>query len=140
MAVCRRWQLEREPTAWQATVVVLPMRQHSCHIGTTTTIACQVVDSRARYHRVQMATIAERGANAGTARRARDGRRVYPANNQRAYSTRHTAYRVSREGTAPLTHPLAGNSARTGTNPAIGGQLIVLSIFYRFSLKYPRTN
>ena len=57
--------------------------QLCCRIGTTTTIACQVVDSRARYHRVQMATIAERGANAGTARRARDGRRAYPANRHR---------------------------------------------------------
>ena len=42
-----------------------------------------MVGSRARYHRVQMATIAERGANAGTARRARDGRRAYPANRHR---------------------------------------------------------
>ena len=53
--------------------------QLCCRIGTTTTIACQVVGSRARYHRVQMATIAERGANAGTARRARDGGRAHPA-------------------------------------------------------------
>ena len=53
--------------------------QLCCRIGTTTTIACQVVDSRARCHRVQMATIAERGANAGTAQRARDGGRDYPA-------------------------------------------------------------
>ena len=57
--------------------------QLCCRIGTTTTIACQVVGSRARCHRVQMATIAERGANAGTARRARDGRRAYPANRHR---------------------------------------------------------
>ena len=57
--------------------------QLCCRIGTTTTIACQVVDSRARYHRVQTATIAERGTNAGTARRARDGRRAYPANRHR---------------------------------------------------------
>ena len=62
-----------------------PRRCGSCAAAlvTTTTIACQVVDSRARYHRVQMATIAERGANAGTARRARDGRRAYPANRHR---------------------------------------------------------
>ena len=53
--------------------------QLCCRIRTTTTIACQVVDSRARCHRVQMATIAERGANAGTARRARDGGRAQPA-------------------------------------------------------------
>jgi hypothetical protein len=38
--------------------------QLCCRIGTTTTIACQVVDSRARCHRVQMATVVERGANA----------------------------------------------------------------------------
>ena len=57
--------------------------QLCCRIGTTTTIACPVVDSRARCHRVQMATMAERGANAGTARRARDGRRAYPANRHR---------------------------------------------------------
>ena len=57
--------------------------QLCCRIGTTTTIACPVVDSRARCHRVQMATMAERGANAGTARRARDGRRAHPANRHR---------------------------------------------------------
>ena len=38
--------------------------QLCCRIGTTTTIACPVVDSRARCHRVQMATVVERGANA----------------------------------------------------------------------------
>ena len=57
--------------------------QLCCRIGTTTTIACQVVDSRARCHRVQMATIAERGANAGTAQPARGGRRAYTANRHR---------------------------------------------------------
>ena len=56
---------------------------HYNNLVTTTTVACQVVGSRARCHRVQMATIAERGANAGTARRARDGRRAYPANRHR---------------------------------------------------------
>ena len=60
-----------------AVAAVLP------HMVTTTTVACQVVGSRARCHRVQMATIAERGANAGTARRARDGRRAHPANRHR---------------------------------------------------------
>ena len=57
--------------------------QLCCRIGTTTTIACPVVDSRARCHRVRMATMAERGANAGTARRASDGRRAHPANRHR---------------------------------------------------------
>ena len=52
--------------------------QLCCRIGTTTTVACQVVGSRARYRRVQMATIVERGANARTARRARDGGRAQP--------------------------------------------------------------
>ena len=58
-----------------------PRRCGSCAAAlvTTTTVACQVVGSRARCHRVQMATIAERGANAGTARRARDGGRAHPA-------------------------------------------------------------
>ena len=62
-----------------------PRRCGSCAAAlvTTTTVACQVVGSRARCHRVQMATIAERGANAGTARRARDGRRAQPANRHR---------------------------------------------------------
>ena len=49
----------------------------------TTTVACQVVDSRARYHRLQRATGAGRGANAGTAQRAGDGGRAYPANRHR---------------------------------------------------------
>ena len=62
-----------------------PRRCGSCAAAlvTTTTVACQVVGSRARCHRVQMATIAERGANAGTAQRARDGRRAYTANRHR---------------------------------------------------------
>ena len=65
--------LDRAAALWQL----------CCRIGRTTTIACQVVDSRARYHRLQMATVAERGANARTAQRARDGRRAYPANRHR---------------------------------------------------------
>ena len=58
-----------------------PRRRGSCAAAlvTTTTVACQVVGSLACCHRVQMATIAERGANAGTARRARDGGRAHPA-------------------------------------------------------------
>ena len=64
-----------------------------CRIGTTTTITCQVVDSRARYHRMQTATIAERGANAGNARRARDGRRAYPANRHRVCIRTHSCVR-----------------------------------------------
>ena len=67
--------------------------QLCCRIGTTTTLACQVVDSRARYHRVQTATIAERGANAGNARRARDGRRAYPANRHRVCIRTHSCVR-----------------------------------------------
>ena len=76
-AIQRRRPARLRPTA--------PRRCGSCAAAlvTTTTIACQVVDSRARYHRVQTATIAERGTNAGTARRARDGRRAYPANRHR---------------------------------------------------------
>ena len=76
-AVHRRQPARLRPTT--------PRRCGSCaaSLVTTTTIACQVVGSRARCHRVQMATIAERGANAGTARRARDGRRAYPANRHR---------------------------------------------------------
>ena len=67
-----------------------------CRIGTTTTIACPVVDSRARCHRVQMATMAERGANAGTARRASDGRRAHPA-------IRHRVCIRTRSGVRRLT-------------------------------------
>ena len=70
--------------------------QLCCRIGTTTTIACQVVDSRARCHRVQMATMAERGANAGTARRASDGRRAHPA-------IRHRVCIRTRSGVRRLT-------------------------------------
>ena len=78
-----RAPLERPRSVRAAAVRPPALWQLCCCIGTTTTNACQVVGSRARYHRVQMATIAERGANAGTARRARDGRRAYPANRHR---------------------------------------------------------
>jgi hypothetical protein len=63
---------------------------------TTTTVACPVIGSRARCHRVQMATMAERGANAGTARRARDGRRAHPA-------IRHRVCIRTRSGVRRLT-------------------------------------
>ena len=52
-------------------------------VGRTTTITCQVVESHALYHRLQRATGAGRGANAGTAQRAGDGGRTYPANQHR---------------------------------------------------------
>ena len=72
-----------------------PRRCGSCAAAlvTTTTVACQVVGSRARCHRVQMATIAERGENAGTAQRARDGRRAYPANRHRVCIGTHSCVR-----------------------------------------------
>ena len=54
-----------------------------CRVGRTTTITCQVVESHALYHRLQRATGAGRGANAGTAQRAGDGGRTYPANQHR---------------------------------------------------------
>ena len=46
-------------------------------------ITCQVVESHALYHRLQRATGAERGENVGTAQRAGDGGRTYPANQHR---------------------------------------------------------
>ena len=52
-------------------------------VGRTTTITCQVVESHALYHRLQRATGAGRGANAGTAQRAGDGGSTYPANQHR---------------------------------------------------------
>ena len=70
--------------------------QLCCRIGTTTTIACQVVDSHARYHRLQMATIAERGAKAGTARRAHGRGRAHPA-------IRHRVCIGARSGVRRLT-------------------------------------
>ena len=51
-----------------------------CRVGRTTTITCQVVESHAIYHRLQRATGAGPGANAGTAQRAGDEGRTYPAN------------------------------------------------------------
>ena len=54
-----------------------------CRVGHTTTITCQVVDSHALYHRLQRATGAERGENVGTAQRAGNGGRAYPANQHR---------------------------------------------------------
>ena len=54
-----------------------------CRVGRTTTITCQVVESHALYHRLQRATGAGPGANAGTAQRAGDGGRTYPANQHR---------------------------------------------------------
>ena len=116
--------------------------QLCCRIGTTTTIACQVVDSRARCHRVQMATVVERGANAGTARRARDGRRAYPANRHRVcirtrscvrrltisiavgaafgYDTRaHALSRTltRREASQCAVRPQSGHASRAGATP-----------------------
>ena len=78
-----RTRSARHPAPSAGAPAAAALWQLCCRIGTTTTIACQVVDSRARCHRVQMATIAERGANAGTAQRARDGGRAYPANRHR---------------------------------------------------------
>ena len=57
--------------------------QLCCRIGHDDDGRLPGIGSRARCHRVRMATIAERGANAGTARRAPDGRRAYPANRHR---------------------------------------------------------
>ncbi len=54
-----------------------------CRVGRTATITCQVVESHALYHHLQRATGAGRGANAGTAQRAGDGGRTYPANQHR---------------------------------------------------------
>ena len=54
-----------------------------CRVGRTTTINCQVVESHALYHRLQRATGAGPDANAGTAQRAGDGGRTYPANQHR---------------------------------------------------------
>ena len=51
-----------------------------CRVGRTATITCQVVESHAIYHRLQRATGAGPGANAGTAQRAGDEGRTYPAN------------------------------------------------------------
>ena len=75
-----------------------PRRCGSCAaaLGTTTTVACQVVGSRARYHRVQTATMAGRGAKAGTARRARGGGRAHPA-------IRHRVCIRTRSGVRRLT-------------------------------------
>ena len=70
--------------------------QLCCRIGTTTTVACQVVGSRARYHRVQTATMAGRGEKAGTARRARGGGRAHPA-------IRHRVCIRTRSGVRRLT-------------------------------------
>jgi hypothetical protein len=65
--------------------------QLCCRIGHTTTVACQVVGSRSSCHRLQTATGAERCANAGTAQRARNGRRAYPANRHHVWSTSASA-------------------------------------------------
>ena len=95
-----------------------------CRVGRTTTITCQVVESHALYHRLQRATGAGRGANAGTAQRAGDGGRTYPANQHRVCI--HTLSCVRRLtmlvpiGTAfgygTRTHPLS----RTLRSPSIG--------------------
>jgi hypothetical protein len=90
-AIQRRRPARLRPTA--------PRRCGSCAAAlvTTTTVACQVFGSRARCHRVQLATIAERGANAGTARRARDGGRAHPTIRHRVcIGTRSCVRRLTR--------------------------------------------
>ena len=89
-AIQRRRPARLRPTA--------PRRCGSCAAAlvTTTTVACQVVGSRARYHRVQTATMAGRGAKAGTARRARGGGRAHPA-------IRHRVCIRTRSGVRRLT-------------------------------------
>ena len=67
--------------------------QLCCRIGHTTTVACQAVGSRSSCHRLQTATGAERCANAGTAQRARNGRRAYPANRHHVCTCRRSCVR-----------------------------------------------
>ena len=67
--------------------------QLCCRIGHTTTVACQVVGSRSSCHRLQTATGAERCASAGTAQRARNGRRAYPANRHHVCTCRRSCVR-----------------------------------------------
>ena len=67
--------------------------QLCCRIGHTTTVACQVVGSRSSCHRLQTATGAERCANAGTAQRAHNGRRAYPANRHHVCTCRRSCVR-----------------------------------------------
>ena len=59
--------------------------QLCCRIGRTATVACQMVGSHARCHHLPRATGARRGVNAGTAQRAGDGSRAYPANRHRLW-------------------------------------------------------
>ena len=44
----RWWQRAYEPTLWQATVVVRPMRQHSCHRAAVWSTAGALVDGNGR--------------------------------------------------------------------------------------------
>ena len=44
----RWWQRAYEPTLWQATVVVRPMRQHSCHRAAAWSTAGALVDDNGR--------------------------------------------------------------------------------------------
>ena len=78
-----------------AVAAVLPHWSHddACRIGHTTSPArwSAHAPSRARCHRLQTATGAERCANAGTAQRARNGRRAYPANRHHVWSTSASA-------------------------------------------------
>ena len=67
--------------------------QLCCRIGHTTTVACQAVGSRSSCHRLQTATGAGRCANAGTAQRARNGRRAYPANRHHVCTCRRSCVR-----------------------------------------------
>ena len=59
--------------------------QLCCRIGRTATVTCQMVGSHARCHHLSRATGARRGVNAGTAQRAGDGSRAYPANRHRLW-------------------------------------------------------
>ena len=106
----RWWQRAYEPTLWQATVVVRPMRQHSCHRAAAWSTAGALVDGNGRR------------AGRSRARRAGDGAirrlpRCAAPRHTSSIAYWHTAARASLPGRSRLLKWLAGERRRRRSTP-----------------------
>jgi len=112
----RWWQRAYEPTLWQATVVVRPMRQHSCHRAAAWSTAGALVDGNGR----RAGRSRTRRAGAGAIRRLprcaaprhTSSRPPLLAHSTRVPATSLTAAQVAgRRAAATTEHSASGRSA-----------------------------